>query len=33
MNIDELENEAMFKLLTPQQVQARSAVWTEVKAS
>jgi spermidine/putrescine transport system substrate-binding protein len=33
VDVNELENAAMFKLLTPQQVQARSAVWTEVKAS
>jgi len=33
VDVNELENAAMFKLLTPQEVQARSAVWTEVKAS
>jgi spermidine/putrescine transport system substrate-binding protein len=33
VDVDELVNAAMFKLLTPQQVQARSAIWTEVKAA
>ena len=33
VDVNDLENAAMFKLLTPRQVQARSAIWTEVKAS